>query len=78
VIGMICSRCDGLRRIISMKDVVSGESIPGWQCLLCGDVIDSVIVANRKGHAEPTSSGARPPGSVPAGAGRSKFKRVRF
>lgn len=78
MIDMICSRCDGLRRIIKMKDVVSGESISGWQCLLCGDVIDSVIVANRKGHAEPTSNRARPPGSVPAGTGRSKFKGLRY
>ena|GEM_PF-398084 len=78
VIGMTCSRCDGLRRIIKMKDAVSGESTSGWQCLLCGDVIDSVIVANRKGHTEPMSNRARLPGSVPAGTGRSKFKRVRY
>lgn len=60
-----------------MKDSMSGESISGWQCLLCGDVIDSVIEANRKGHLEPTPSRARPPGSVPVGAGRPKYKGLR-
>jgi hypothetical protein len=77
VIGMMCSRCDGLRRIVKMKDVVSGQSFSGWQCLLCGDVIDSVIIANRKSHAEPTPSRARLPGSVPVGTGRPKFKGLR-
>jgi hypothetical protein len=74
---MICSRCDGLLRIIKLNDVMSGESFSGWQCLLCGDVIDSVIAANRKGHTEPTPSRARLPGSVPMGTGRLKFKGLR-
>lgn len=77
MIDMICSRCDGLRIAIKMKDVMSGESISGWQCLLCGDVTDSGIVANRKGHVEPVLNRARLPGSVPAGTGRPKFKGLR-
>ena len=56
---------------------MSGESISGWQCLLCGDVTDSGIVANRKGHVEPVLNRARLPGSVPAGTGRPKFKGLR-
>jgi hypothetical protein len=33
----------------------------GWQCLLCGEVIDSGIDANRKGLHVPTlSRGGRP------------------
>jgi hypothetical protein len=59
-----------------MKDAMSGGSVSGWQCLLCGDVIDSVIEANRRGHLEPTPSRARLPGSVPAGVGR-KYKGLR-
>jgi hypothetical protein len=77
VINMTCKRCDGLRRIINMKDVLSGESSSGWQCLLCGDVTDSVIIAHRKSHEEPAPNRARLPGSEPMGAGRSKFKGFR-
>ena len=44
-----------------MKDAVSGESVSGCQCLLCGEVIDSVIEANRKGHLEPMPNRARLP-----------------
>lgn len=44
-----------------MRDAISGESIPGWQCLLCGDVIDSVIEAHRQNHLEPTPNRARLP-----------------
>jgi hypothetical protein len=48
---------------IKMNEGVSDHSMPGWRCLLCGDVIDSVIEANRKGHHEPTPSRARLPGA---------------
>ena len=61
MICIMCSRCGGLRRRIEMRDALSGESIPGWQCLLCGDVIDSVIEAHRQNHLEPTPNRARLP-----------------
>lgn len=78
MIGMICSRCDGLRTVITIQDSMSGESLSGWQCLLCGDVIDSVIAANRKSRLEPTRSRARLPGSVPMGAGKPKSRGRRL
>jgi hypothetical protein len=37
----------------------SGESFFGWKCLLCGEVIDSRILANRKSHAEALPQRAR-------------------
>jgi len=39
--------------------VTSGGSLSGWKCLLCGEVIDSVIAANRKHHDEPKRNRAR-------------------
>ena len=60
-----------------MKDAMSGDSISGRQCLLCGNIIDPVIEANRKGHLELTPSRPRPPGSVPVGTGRPKYKGLR-
>ncbi len=58
---MRCLRCHGLMRAINMQDAVSGESVSGRQCLLCGEIIDSVIEANRKYHREPMPSRARLP-----------------
>lgn len=61
---MRCPRCHGLMMPIEMKDAVSSESTSGWRCLLCGEVIDSVIAVNRKCHQEPTPSRARLPLAV--------------
>ena len=47
---LYCSRGGGLRRAIIMREDASGDSVPGWQCLQCGDVIDPVIEMNRKGQ----------------------------
>jgi len=61
---MNCPRCDGLMVLTRMEEAVgatSGESISGWKCLLCGEVIDSVITANRKSYQEPVPSRARLP-----------------
>jgi hypothetical protein len=46
---MNCLRCHGLMVTIRLEDV-GGSSLrfSGWQCLMCGEVIDSVINANRK------------------------------
>jgi hypothetical protein len=48
----------------------------GWQCLMCGEVTDPVIAANRKCHAEPKRSGARPPGSPVIAANNARRKRM--
>jgi len=44
-----------------MKDAVSGESVTGSRCLLCGEVLDPVIEANRKCRPEPVVNRARLP-----------------
>jgi hypothetical protein len=31
----------------------SSRCSSGWQCLLCGEITDAVIAANRKGRQEP-------------------------
>jgi hypothetical protein len=46
---MNCLRCHGLMVTVRLEDR-GGSSLAfsGWQCLMCGEVIDSVISANRK------------------------------
>jgi len=48
----------------------------GWQCLMCGEVTDPGIAANRKHHLEPKRSGARPPGSPAMTVDHAKRKRM--
>jgi hypothetical protein len=78
---MNCPRCHGLMVPTRLEEAVgatSGESISGWKCLLCGEVIDSVIAANRKGHQEPMPSRARLPyGTALAKARGPKRKEMR-
>jgi hypothetical protein len=46
---MNCLRCHGLMVPIRLEDAGSSTlCFFGSQCLLCGEVIDSVIEANRK------------------------------
>jgi len=54
----------------------STDRLSGWQCLMCGEVTDPVIAANRKGHCEPKRNGARPPGSPTAGGSYARRKRM--
>ena len=55
---------------ISMKETMSGEIVPGWRCLLCGEATDSGIEANRKGRQEPEAERARLPGTPTLGSSR--------
>ena len=60
---MHCPRCYGLMVTIKLEDrkgSISFEALPGWRCLLCGEVVDPGILANRAGQQEATRSGARP------------------
>ena len=51
---MNCLRCDGLMVSTTLEDAEgSSRCFSGWQCLLCGEIIDHVIAANRKGRHEP-------------------------
>jgi len=53
---MTCPRCQGLMVSIPLEDrecSAPGELILGWRCLLCGELVDETIVANRKSVREP-------------------------
>jgi len=59
---MTCPRCQGLMVSIPLEDrecSAPGEPILGWRCLLCGELVDETIVANRKSELEPERH--RPP-----------------
>lgn len=72
---MICPRCQGLMVLITLEDAASTTiRFSGWQCLICGDVVDAEILANRQYHQKPIRSGARPPGS--SSVGSAKHKKV--
>ena len=46
---MNCLRCHGLMVTVRLEDTRgSSLAFSGWECLMCGEVIDSVISANRK------------------------------
>jgi hypothetical protein len=57
---MHCLRCHGLMVTLRLEDVASSSlCFSGWQCLMCGEVIDSVIIANRKELHGPRGSRGR-------------------
>lgn len=72
---MHCIRCQGLMVSHRMDDAgaptLSGY-LNGWKCLLCGEVIDAVIAANRRDRGEPTRDRTRP--RYLAWSGRTKRK----
>jgi hypothetical protein len=75
---MNCLRCHGLMvstRLEEATGATSGESLSGLKCLLCGEVIDSVIAANRLGHLEPRPSHARLPYGTLVGKSRGPKRR---
>ncbi len=74
---MTCPRCQGLMVSIPLEDrecSAPGESILGWRCLLCGELVDETIVANRKSVLEPENHRARIrfPALVGAAAGATR------
>ena len=44
---MKCYRCDGI--MIYEKFYGLYEHFWGWKCLLCGEIVDEVIMENRNG-----------------------------
>lgn len=60
---MHCPRCQGLMVATSLEDwagSASRDRLIGWNCLLCGEVLDPGIAANRKQRHEPVRNRARP------------------
>ena len=56
---MTCERCDGLmvsEQICDLQGMNSDLCVDGYRCLLCGNLVDTVILENRSrstGAVEP-------------------------
>ncbi len=75
---MHCLRCHGLMVTVRLEDMGSSSlCFSGWQCLLCGEVIDSVITANRKELHGSTGSRGRIRYGVSLRQGRSPSTATR-
>ena len=49
--AMTCTRCGGLMVQDSILDLMDTDiRAEAWRCISCGDVVDSVILANRNRH----------------------------
>ncbi len=58
---MECSRCGGFmvqEEFFGLQEEAIPVTSSGWRCVRCGDVIDSVISANRRITAEKRSEAA--------------------
>ena len=44
---MQCKRCGGLMRSILLRDRSNYTDIPAFRCLICAEIMDAVIQANR-------------------------------
>lgn len=57
-----CRRCQNPMVEEVFVDEGSGSSIAsfmGWRCVICGDILDPVILQNRQHHREPFKARAR-------------------
>ena len=48
---MTCERCDGLmvsERICDLQGMSSDLCADGYRCLLCGNIVDTTILENRR------------------------------
>lgn len=43
---MMCHRCGGM--MIYEKFYSDGEHFFGWRCVICGEIVDGVILGNRR------------------------------
>ncbi len=56
---MRCSRCSGAMAneyFQDMRDDTGRLSFFGWRCLTCGEILDPVIMSNRKNKPAPLVS----------------------
>jgi hypothetical protein len=61
---MCCPRCRGFMVLVRYEDwgsTTTNQAFLAWDCVQCGAVIDSVILANRATRPVPTRSRARLP-----------------
>jgi len=53
---MECPRCKGTMVMDMFEDIADDTGaihFSGWRCLMCGEILDPVISANRLTHPEP-------------------------
>ena len=53
---MECPRCKGVMvsdRFQDVADDTGALKFSGWRCIICGEILDPVISANRQSHQEP-------------------------
>jgi hypothetical protein len=63
-------------RLEDAGHMTSRVSLSGWHCLLCGEVVEPGIAANRVGHHEPVRDRTRPHYLAdPADAKRKRIKK---
>ncbi|MCL5953108.1 MAG: hypothetical protein M1509_01180 [Nitrospirae bacterium] len=56
---MDCQRCHGKmveEEFSDLKDDSGSLNFRGWRCLLCGEIVDSVILSNRSHRPTPIVS----------------------
>ncbi len=73
---MSCPRCHGMMVSVNLDDIdgpTHQEPLIGWRCLQCGEVLDPVIMGNRRTPKNPAKNRARLPCGVMMGA-KSKGK----
>ena len=59
---MKCPRCTGQMVYESFQDLrddTGSLSFCGWRCLFCGEILDPIILSNRKNKPQPFESKTR-------------------
>lgn len=59
---MNCPRCKGLmveERLEDIRDDTGQYFFNGWHCLACGEILDPVILSNRRHQPKPIRHGNR-------------------
>ena len=80
---MRCPRCHGMMVAVNLDDAdgpTHQQLLAGWRCLQCGEVVDPVIMQNRRTPHHPSKNRARLPCGVvtgPGGKPKSKANSAR-
>ncbi|MEW6248762.1 MAG: hypothetical protein AB1555_18920 [Nitrospirota bacterium] len=64
---MNCPRCQGLMvrdDFLDLQDETGQYGFVAWRCLICGEVLDPVILKHRNAPSEPITGRARVPMKV--------------
>ena len=59
---MGCPRCHNLmveETFVDLQVSPSMSSFTGWRCMICGEILDPIILQNRTRHPEPQYGRAR-------------------